>query len=386
MSKEFDVSSQYSGEIVSKYYSFFPIDKSEVDGRFVIMYEGNSYDSTGFKRPARLKGDIEISGCNGAGELTFLPGGLYTSSASHITRPESLSTGDDAVSLKWVELNSRRDKPDNDFTLKTNTYISANSLRITPVLMQTPEIFKMSPAWHYSYMDRLSEKVGVRYSYSPVFAGTWLPFFYNDKKRTFFVLPSSNSPTIGQSHSYYPEIKSNLRGKEGEFEGQVQTSVDGIVGVLTDSQRDFLALLLGWWNQEEKEEVKPRPTEEQFKSLIKQSPMQAVYVYLTDFFDQLLQSQQFHFKNFYHPFMCDFAKLVNNPLKGIPALMSRETQLKNSGFRFFNTYQPDPDSVVEWTGDPKNPHSKFYPEEVVDFTPDGAYSPYNWELFFHAPC
>jgi len=26
-----------------------------------------------------------------------------------------------------------------------------------------------------------------------------------------------------------------------------------------------------------------------------------------------------------------------------------------------------------------------YPIEVVDFTPDGAYSPYNWELFFHAP-
>ena len=28
---------------------------------------------------------------------------------------------------------------------------------------------------------------------------------------------------------------------------------------------------------------------------------------------------------------------------------------------------------------------EFYPKEVVDFTPDGAYSPYNWELFFHAP-
>ena len=44
--------------------------------------------------------------------------------------------------------------------------------------------------------------------------------------------------------------------------------------------------------------------------------------------------REFHFKNFYHPFVCDFAKLVYNPLKGIPALMSRETQLKNSGFSF----------------------------------------------------
>lgn len=31
------------------------------------------------------------------------------------------------------------------------------------------------------------------------------------------------------------------------------------------------------------------------------------------------------------------------------------------------------------------PTEKYYPRELVDFTPDGAYSPYNWELFFHAP-
>ena len=28
---------------------------------------------------------------------------------------------------------------------------------------------------------------------------------------------------------------------------------------------------------------------------------------------------------------------------------------------------------------------KYYPRELVDFAPDGAYAPYNWELFFHAP-
>ncbi|MCY7392547.1 MAG: hypothetical protein LH647_13995, partial [Leptolyngbyaceae cyanobacterium CAN_BIN12] len=59
-------------------------------------------------------------------------------------------------------------------------------------------------------------------------------------------------------------------------------------------------------------------------------------------------------------------------------------QLQNSGFRFFNTYRPT-EVVVEATNDPINPHSKYYPEEIVDFSPDGAYSPYNWELFFHAP-
>jgi hypothetical protein len=92
----------------------------------------------------------------------------------------------------------------------------------------------------------------------------------------------------------------------------------------------------------------------------------------------LYQSRKFHFKNFYHPFVCDLAKLVYDPLKGIPAMMSRETQLKNSGFIFSQTYQPTY-AVLE----PGTP--KYYPQEVMDFTPDGAYSPYNWELFFHVP-
>ena len=32
-------------------------------------------------------------------------------------------------------------------------------------------------------------------------------------------------------------------------------------------------------------------------------------------------------------------------------------------------------------GEPRS----FTRRKIVDFTPDGAYAPYNWELFFHAP-
>ena len=60
----------------------------------------------------------------------------------------------------------------------------------------------------------------------------------------------------------------------------------------------------------------------------------------------LFQFRQFHFKNFYHPFVCDFAKLVYNPLKGIPALMSRETQLKDTGFSFRPELSAD---VMRWS-------------------------------------
>ncbi|MGA7935668.1 MAG: hypothetical protein WCA35_19110, partial [Kovacikia sp.] len=119
-------------------------------------------------------------------------------------------------------------------------------------------------------------------------------------------------------------------------------------------------------------------TDKQVKNLIKRFVMRFFHYYLGAWSLYLFQFRQFHFKNYYHPFVCDFAKLVYKPLKGIPVLMSRETQLKNSGFSFRQTYQP-----TIWVVEP--PTEAFYPKEVVDFTPDGAYSPYNWELFFHAP-
>ena len=59
--------------------------------------------------------------------------------------------------------------------------------------------------------------------------------------------------------------------------------------------------------------------------------------------------------------------------------MSRETQLKDSGFSFDADYQPTP-----WVVDPAD-RGLLPDARIVDFSPDGAYSPYNWELFFHAP-
>ncbi|HJX26540.1 MAG TPA: neuraminidase-like domain-containing protein, partial [Thermoanaerobaculia bacterium] len=80
---------------------------------------------------------------------------------------------------------------------------------------------------------------------------------------------------------------------------------------------------------------------------------------------------QLLFAPFYHPLTCLFAKRLY--ADGVEGLMDRATQLADKGLLFQPTYAPT--SVV----DPK------YPRETVDFTPDGAYSLYNWELFFHAP-
>jgi hypothetical protein len=85
------------------------------------------------------------------------------------------------------------------------------------------------------------------------------------------------------------------------------------------------------------------------------------------------------FDVFYHPYTCTFIKQLNrygidgllrpDPKKG-EALLSRQ-QIKDDAF-FENEYHP---KLV----------LKPFPEDDVDFCSDGAYSQYNWELFFHIP-
>lgn len=366
VSKSYDESGSYSGEIVNKYHQFVPIDRSDLDGRFSIMYQGHIRDGTGHWR-ARLKGEIEFSGCNGVGELIFHPG---TASRAYLTtRPEALSAGDEMISLKWVELDTRGDWPDDDLTLETNDGVGPS--KSIEVLAQTPGTYRIAPAWQYSYMDKLSERVGVRYPSSPVLAGTWLPFFYGGKDRTFFVLPASNQG----APLHYPDIRSNLRAVENFYNAQVNGWVDIFIANLSPVQReDVIRWLWGMYQFPWQASY----TDAELKSLVERYPQEAVYEYLRTLAADLLQFQQFHFKNFYHPFLCDFANLAYDSLEGIPALISRETQMKDSGFSFTGIFDPTA-AVVDPATD------AYYPQEIVDFSRDGAYASYNWELFFHAP-
>jgi receptor-binding and translocation channel-forming TcA subunit of Tc toxin/ABC toxin-like protein/neuraminidase-like protein len=428
ISKDFDQSSQYEVEIVRKHYRFFPMDRSEVDGRFGIKYDG--YSSTEKSSLAFMSGAFEIAGCKGVPEKASLPGHLV-----HAFRPEFYSTLGETSFLKWVELGElgpRIDSPQNDFTLETYASNQPPTLNLTSVLTQTPGIFKMSPPWHLAYFDKLlldgllafvvappmsvfsrQEFVasvttgGLSVRNSLTLIGTWLPYFYNDKKRTFFVLPSlvarkddirkgpinlrPGASFVGGGddviftgsesvRSYYPEIKKNVRKLEDYFEGLLQTWLDGLTfSTLTPTERQRLGAFLRLQFPEEIfPDETPPSTDQNFKDLIKRFVMRFYHKYLGALSLSLFQLRHFHFKNFYHPFVCDFGKLVHNPLKGIPALMSRSTQLKDSGFSFRQTYQP-----TTWVVEP--PTESLYPKEIVDFSPDGAYSSYNWELFFHAP-
>jgi hypothetical protein len=153
-------------------------------------------------------------------------------------------------------------------------------------------------------------------------AGSWLPFFYADKKRTFFTLPSIGSSgrgregqTAGSVRLYYPDIKRGFRQLEDFFEGQIRTFVDGIdLSALTQSQREQLEEFLR--SQFPAEEAQPPYSDEKLRDLMTRFWMRYFNYWLGYFSLLLFQFRQFHFKNHYHPFVCEFAKLVYNPLKG----------------------------------------------------------------------
>lgn len=141
------------------------------------------------------------------------------------------------------------------------------------------------------------------------------------------------------------------------------------------------------------------------------------------------------FETFYHPYVCEFVKYLNRD--GIDGLLQRPVQLLNS-LLFTFAFEGGLDALIvsgvlkeqfEKNGYPLSKNAEIptvepiiihdrgfiyrvikhgsmikvykdlfadiyqptdvvdkpYPYEDVDFSPEGAYSLYNWEIFFHAP-
>lgn len=88
---------------------------------------------------------------------------------------------------------------------------------------------------------------------------------------------------------------------------------------------------------------------------------------------------RYRFETFYHPYLCELIKVLNR--YGIDGLLNPDPasplrrQLERQDY--FKEYY-DPDALVDT-------HDTHYPVDDYDFSPGGAYSLYNWELFFHAP-
>ena len=387
VSKEYFRSYFYTGELKKKDIKFYPVDKSHIDGRVGIKFSG----------PHNLSGAFELFGCEGVPVKS-----QFSEIFNQVIWPEQ----SEVKYLDHVERPLRTDAPENDFTLNLDYYFNSGIwevLRNVELLKQTPNHFTSYFAWHLSFFDKLF--LGTENLNTPNFflndlveqsmndkrikipVGSWLPFFYADKTKTFiaFTMIDLSSLLKGKrslmggklnNRAYYPEIKSTVKTFLSNIEGYLRDVLNDIdINTLSETEMlqiaNELAVRLG---ESQVQTISVATLNEMFVRFF----LRIFRLYVGIFSLATFYFRRYHFKNFYHPFMCDFIKLVYNPTQGIPALMSRKTQLKDSGFNFKRKYDP-----TYWVYDYNI--GEEYPKEIVDFSPDGSYSPYNWELFYHTP-
>ncbi|WP_321493453.1 neuraminidase-like domain-containing protein [uncultured Desulfobacter sp.] len=91
-------------------------------------------------------------------------------------------------------------------------------------------------------------------------------------------------------------------------------------------------------------------------------------------FDTKVVKKKWH--NFFHPYTCRFISELNR--NGIDGILAPPDQGSDMNRQFcHNIFFKDQYIPLK--------AEKPYPIEWIDFMPDGSYSLYNWELFFHAP-
>ncbi len=231
-----------------------------------------------------------------------------------------------------------------------NDALSVNNIAI---LQNTPNVFRNLLPLQMGFFDKLlyviyylinqnSAKNNGAYEFSsergiPVRLGTFMPYFYQDKDKTFFVSPELTD--------------------DGDFEF-----------FYADLEALYIAIL--------------ENNTTQIQEILATIPINRHLRWLS------------HFYNFYHPFTCFFMRQLFT--SGIEGFMSRETQLKGdpaydtaSVFDFNPPYGPVPSEVysgkaVTYPNGVTDPFPG-YPKEEVDFNLISGYAFYNWELFFHAP-
>lgn len=101
---------------------------------------------------------------------------------------------------------------------------------------------------------------------------------------------------------------------------------------------------------------------------------------LLEFFLWVDPTRRLRFSMFYHPRVCSFREALLEG--GVSQLLARPTQFGRGNLDFDARYTPVNGVVLR---DDQNGDPVYHPVEDVDFSARGAYSQYNWELFYHAP-
>ena len=326
-----------------------------------------------------LAGAFNLTGCKGYPELAdFIP------AATPLTfdfLPKFPDTK--LINQRYIET----ENVENDLAVLGEHSILAGK-QIDELLLQTPGIFRLTYphqltiidilafTWpfliNYANMEKNTASVQAILRYARIPLGTLLPYYMEDSNHSYVIVPGFYEKTAQVNK---PD---GLIGENISISGSGETEYQNIKRTVSDVLQlfeDIAAFIQSY----KKYKANSSPTEEQ-KAEIIDDALEIVHEF------QIYAGLKYGegFRNMHHPLVCPLRVALYKD--GIPALMKRETQLYiNPDFNFKNYYQPT--ALVPKTYGIKTLDKEiiFYPVEDIDFTVDGSYSCYNWELFFHLP-
>jgi hypothetical protein len=299
------------------------------------------------------QGAFALFGCKGYPEP--VQGGGSGFSSSLVFLPHFADTAVRSMRYRELPPGTAHTPVADDLAIRTILDVGA----FHPLFNATPGVFKVTYPHQLSLVDMLFilaqllgggtggenlTRAGRGRFVIPL--GTFMPFFYEDALRAFTLVP-------------------------GFYQAQADEPATRIERTFSDIHQllvDILALAALYYQK--LADDPDRDLQKLVDALVKDPEyiriLEEVKVYL-----KLKYGYEVH--ALYHPLMCFLRGELDRG--GIPALMRRETQLFNTGFDFSrpDQYAPRPQVVPP------------YPVETLDFAREGAYSAYNWELFFHLP-
>ena len=218
------------------------------------------------------------------------------------------------------------------------------------------------------------------------------PFFFQDRERCYFARPVDSGGRGVRLHPMLPVLRrfAPLTPARRGTRSQARRGARARTREDVDATSELAVLeptafgpteLDAWedeqdeaWHPEDAEALAPRPLRPRAKRAAAprvRRPLVAAPVRRRPEPPAVSIGQRLRFVAFEHPQTCRMIRLVKS--QGLDKLLQLTTTAPRDRGQWFRRYQPG--SLV----DPRLPHLD------VDFDPDGAYSLYNWELFFHAP-
>ncbi len=340
----------------------------------------------------QINGIFNIAGCKGYPELAFQGNRNF---------PDFLPDFKDTLlkSQRYHELNLISP---NDLSVRDAIL---NFFDFYEILGTTPGTFRLTyphqltkidlVALLFQYLLRYVNSTNIAvFSYKPEGSiklplGTLLPYFKEDSNHAYVIIPgfygSVEDPETGEP-AYVQRTGSNVLQL---IEDIIALFNKYIAKYKADPEQDINIL------------IHELITDPDFQEIINElrlyEKLDRFYEFIERFstnvelnevleelknFNGLLYGEQF--KNFYHPLICPLRTILYK--YGIPELMKRETQLQETNFDFENHYNPNIAIVPKtYIVNDAGVETMSYPVEDLDFTSDGSYSSYNWELFFHVP-